>query len=57
MQSYGRMIIDPVQHINLNLALYIKLLFCSSQLIIQIKKKKKKEIDSDSYEVRILHVS
>lgn len=42
MQSYGRMIIDPVQHINLNLALYIKLLFCSSQLIIQIKKKKKK---------------
>lgn len=41
MQSYGRMIIDPVQHINLNLALYIKLLFCSSQLIIQIKKMKK----------------
>lgn len=57
MQSYGRMIIDPVQHINLNLALYIKLLFCSSQLIIQIKTLKIKEIDSDSYEVRILHVS
>lgn len=44
MQSYGRMIIDPVQHINLNLALYIKLLFCSSQLIIQIKKKKKRKL-------------